>query len=175
MLHPFLCPASVQPILTTRVAPVERLAIARPSEGVPQRANPAAMFGVGQAAKAGRERSTIWSGLRVAGMTQIFGGTGGSRRQSASGLGCSWKGDRNGGERSSILTLRGLMAPGVMLPRFEQGTDLHATRLIANTPIGTPRDATGFRILPSRSRWTANSISCAFPRPLLWRCRFGRR
>jgi hypothetical protein len=69
MLHPFLYPALVQPILTTRVAPVERLAIARPSEGVPQRANPAAMFGVGQAAKASREISAMWSELRVAGMT----------------------------------------------------------------------------------------------------------
>jgi hypothetical protein len=49
------------------------------------------MFGVGQAAKAGREISTIWSGLRMAGMTQIFGSTRGSRHQSASGLGRSWK------------------------------------------------------------------------------------
>lgn len=91
MLHPFHCLALVQPILTIRVAPVERLAIARPSEGVPQPANPAAVFDVGQAAKAGREISATWSELRVAGMTQICGGTGGSRRQSASGLGRSWK------------------------------------------------------------------------------------
>ena len=90
------------------------------------------------------------------------------------GVQLEMKGNRNDGERSSILTLRGLMAPGVMLPRFERGTGLRATRLIANTPIGTPRDATGFRILPSRGRWTASIISCAFPRPLLWRCRFGR-
>ena len=85
------------------------------------------------------------------------------------------KGDRSGDERSSTPSLRGLMAPGVMLPRFERGTGLRATRLIANTPIGTPHDATGFRILPSWSRWTASSISCAFPRPLLGRYRFGRR
>lgn len=134
------------------------------------------IFGVRQTAKAGREISTIWSGLHVAGMTQIFGGP----RLAPSigervGAQLEMKGDRSGDERSSTPTLRGLMALRVMMPRFERGTSLHATRLIANTPIGTPRDATGFRILPSRSRWTASSISCAFPRPLLWRCRFGRR
>jgi hypothetical protein len=58
--------------------------------------------------------------------------------------------------------------------RSRSKPDIRATRLIANTPIGMPRDATGCsRILPSRSCWTA-SICCAFPRSLLWRCRFRR-
>jgi hypothetical protein len=37
--------------------------------------------------------------------------------------------------------------------------------LITNTPIGMPRSASRFRILPSRSCWTAAGISRAFPWP----------
>ena len=81
-------------------------------------------------------------------------------------------------EEGSISAIMPMMGVFNNLVLFDQHVPQNRVESIVPdlaTSWSLSEDATDFRILPSRSCWTASSISCAFSRPLLWRCRFGRR